>query len=44
MEAAGSLQAYLAPMIDDENVAQLLEQETFKISYLKYDWSLNGTR
>ena len=43
-EAAGSLQGYLAPMIDDENVARLLEQEAFKISYLKYDWSLNGTR
>jgi len=43
-EAAGSLQAYLAPMIDDENVARLLEQKAFKISYLKYDWSLNGTR
>ena len=44
MEAAGSVQAYLAPMIDNENVADLLEQEAFNISYRKYDWSLNGTR
>ena len=44
VEAAGSLQAYLAPMIDDEQVADLLEQEAFEISYRKYDWSLNGTR
>jgi len=42
VEAAGSLQAYLAPMVDNENVSELLEQEAFKISYLKYDWSLNG--
>ena len=44
VEAAGSLQAYLAPMVDNEKVADLLEQEAFKISYRKYDWSLNGTR
>ena len=44
VEVAGSLQAYLAPMIDNEKVADLLEQESFKISYRKYDWSLNGTR
>ena len=44
VEAAGSLQAYLAPMIDNEKVADLLEQEAFRISYRKYDWSLNGTR
>ena len=44
VEAAGSVQAYLAPMIDNENVAALLEQEAFNISYRKYDWSLNGTR
>ncbi|MEH6593265.1 MAG: DUF547 domain-containing protein [Halioglobus sp.] len=44
VEVAGSLQAYLAPMIDNENVADVLEQEAFKISYLEYDWNLNGTR
>ena len=44
VEAAGSLQSYLAPMIENEKVADLLEQEAFKISYSNYDWSLNGTR
>jgi hypothetical protein len=44
VEAAGSVQGYLAPMVDNENVASLLEQEAFNISYRKYDWSLNGTR
>jgi len=44
VEAAGSLQAYLAPMLDNEQVADLLGQEAFEISYRKYDWSLNGTR
>jgi len=43
-EAAGSLQAYLAPMVNNEKVADLLKQEAFKISYKKYDWSLNGSR
>jgi hypothetical protein len=31
-------------MVDDKEVADLLEQEAFKISYRKYDWRLNGTR
>ena len=44
VEVAGSLQAYLAPMVDNENVSELLEQQAFKISYLRYDWSLNGRR
>lgn len=44
VEAAGSLQAYLAPLVENEQVADLLEQRGFKISYRKYDWSLNGTR
>ena len=44
VEAAGSLQAYLAPMVDNKAVADLLEQEAFKVSYRPYDWSLNGTR
>jgi Protein of unknown function, DUF547 len=43
-EVAGSLQAYLAPMVDNENVSELLEQQALKISYLRYDWSLNGRR
>lgn len=44
VEAAGSLQAYLAPMVNNEKVAGLLKQEVFKISYNTYDWSLNGSR
>jgi hypothetical protein len=44
VEAAGSLQAYLALMIENEKVADLLKEEAFKISYRKYDWSLNGKR
>jgi hypothetical protein len=42
--AGGSLQSYLASMVDDEDVAELLKQEAFDISYRKYDWRLNGTR
>ena len=42
--ASGSLQSYLASMVDDEDVAELLKQEAFEISYRKYDWRLNGTR
>ncbi|MCX2980700.1 DUF547 domain-containing protein [Halieaceae bacterium IMCC14734] len=43
VEAAGSLQAYLAPLVENEEVAALLEDEAFKIRYQRYDWSLNGT-
>ena len=42
--ASGSLQAYLASMVDDKDVADLLEQDAFNISYRRYDWRLNGTR
>lgn len=44
VEAAGSLQAYLAPMVNDDKAADLLRQEAFKVSYNDYDWSLNGSR
>ena len=43
VEAAGSLQAYLAPLVENQAVAALLEDEAFKIRYQKYNWSLNGT-
>ncbi len=39
---SGSLQKYLAKYVGNAEVAKLLEQEAFKIKYLKYDWSLNG--
>lgn len=41
-EASGSVQAYLAPLVDNADVSVLLEQDAFKIRYLPYDWSLNG--
>jgi hypothetical protein len=44
VEAAGSLQAYLAPYVKEEKAADLLQQEAFKVSYQKYHWRLNGTR
>ncbi|MEH6584011.1 MAG: DUF547 domain-containing protein [Halioglobus sp.] len=39
----GSLQDYLAPLVDNEKIANLLRQNAFEISYLNYDWNLNGT-
>ena len=42
LEASGSVQAYLAPFVADAQVASLLSREVFDISYLEYDWSLNG--
>ena len=44
VNAGGSLQAYLASMIHNKEIADLLQQEAFKVSYRKYDWRLNGTR
>jgi hypothetical protein len=44
VEAAGSLQDYLAPLVKDEEVAEQLEKEAFEIEYLRYDWRLNGKR
>lgn len=38
-----TLQAYIAPFVEDEKVAELLRQNAFEVDYLKYDWSLNGT-
>jgi hypothetical protein len=42
-QAAGSIQAYIASFVDGERGAESLRQGDFKIKYLKYDWSLNGT-
>ncbi len=41
-KAAGSLQAYLAPYVQDPEVAAVLRDGGFKTKYQKYDWSLNG--
>ena len=44
VEAAGSLQAYLAQFVEDEKAVDLLERDAFEVDYLRYDWSLNGKR
>ncbi len=41
IDAAGSLQAYLAPYVDGE-AAKLLRGGEFSVKYLDYDWTLNG--
>lgn len=41
-EASGSVQAFLAPLIDNPEVSALLDRGEFRVSYLQYDWSLNG--
>ncbi|MFT5482157.1 MAG: hypothetical protein ACI9GW_000805 [Halieaceae bacterium] len=43
-EAAGSLQAYLSPLVENKVVAERLKNEAFQIEYLTYDWHLNGKR
>lgn len=40
---AGSVQKYLANYAQDAEVSKLLAQDGFRVKYLKYDWSLNGT-
>jgi ABC-type transport system substrate-binding protein len=43
VQAAGSVEAYLVPLVDNPEAAKLLENSGFNISYMDYDWSLNGT-
>jgi hypothetical protein len=40
---AGSVQKYIANFVKDPEVAKGLAAEQYKISYLNYDWNLNGT-
>ncbi|MEE8292715.1 MAG: DUF547 domain-containing protein [Candidatus Tectomicrobia bacterium] len=40
---AGSVQKYVARYVDDPDLAHALENERYKVKYLKYDWHLNGT-
>lgn len=40
---SGSVQKFLASYIEDTALAKLLAEDLFRIEYLKYDWSLNGT-
>jgi len=41
---SGSVEEYLAQYIKDEKVANALREGNYKIKYLVYDWSLNGTK
>lgn len=40
---SGSVQQYIAPFINDVALASKLKDDAFKVKYLKYNWSLNGT-
>lgn len=40
---AGSVQRYLARYVDDAEAAKLLAKDGFRVEWLPYDWSLNGT-
>lgn len=39
---AGSLQAYLARYLSDQDSARVLRADNFDINYRDYDWGLNG--
>lgn len=41
--AAGSVLAYIARYVSDPELVQDLMQSDYRIEYLDYDWSLNGT-
>ena len=43
VDDAGSVQRYLARYVDDPKLADALENDEYRIKYLPYDWSLNGT-
>jgi hypothetical protein len=39
---AGSVLAFVARYVDDPDLARALAQDAYRITYLEYDWSLNG--
>ena len=41
---SGSVLEYIAQYVKDESIAKELRAGKYKIKYLKYDWSLNGTK
>ena len=41
---SGSVEKYLAQYVYDETIADDLRAGKYKIKYLHYDWSLNGTK
>jgi hypothetical protein len=40
---AGSVQKYVAKYVADPEVAKALAQDGFRVEWIDYDWSLNGT-
>ena len=40
---AGSVQKYIAKYVDDSEIARLLASDGFRVDWITYDWSLNGT-
>jgi Protein of unknown function, DUF547 len=42
-KAAGSVLSYIARYVSDPELVQDLMQSDYRIEYLDYDWSLNGT-
>ncbi len=40
---AGSLLAYIARYVDDADLAEELTRPGYRVEFLDYDWSLNGT-
>jgi hypothetical protein len=42
-QGAGSVQKYLARYVADPDVAKDLAQDGYRVEYIDYDWSLNGT-
>jgi len=42
-EKSGSVQQYIADLVQDPELADKLRNDSFKVKYLSYDWSLNGT-
>lgn len=41
---SGSVEKYIAQYVNNESIAKDLSEGNYKIKYLKYDWSLNGTK
>lgn len=42
-KGAGSTQRYIAPLVSDPAVAKGLAADEFKVTWIDYDWTLNGT-
>ena len=42
-QGAGSVQKYIARYVADPEVAKDLAQDGYRIQYIDYDWTLNGT-